>query len=640
MVEIVDPEQKVALGGSVVDSQAVTEDALASHADGSDYGVALPTTTGFQDGEPATTSAPPVSGSPDTQWESEGTRKTRQIGLIVAVSLISLLVCLAGFGWFVSSWSGQQQADNSVPGNSETNQNTVPSDLDTQPTLDSSDPENRFDHESGSANQPESSDETGSSGQPKGSEDQVENPAAESVSATENPQPEMRANPSVNPETRIPSDLIPVSPLESAAPTTDASQPGPDAAINPADTNEDATETSGMQELPPGLQQYTRFLLEEGPVEKPNLDAPPSMDDIELDSASKELDTPFMPVRPKVINLDADLAIQLAVDSKGYALPDLALIISQITGVPIQIDWVSFDLANLDLTTLLPPPKGWQPAKEILKSVCDQIGAEIRPEENLLTITLSDITFNKTLKLIGDLSDFGNDKISAAQVLSSFLESDPTDPEFLSSLNSRKEQQVALIAIEALRMMRGIPSKVPSEKMHRWAWPSDGKNRGWLSQIEGTSFPQADSPMSMAEFLRRISKQNQVQSLINWYDFSARNIYPDKRFLPHSAATSAETLQEVLEPLGLQARQVDANHWWFGRESTYDRLPAIIWTAPMTSNRETFVNQITNLVNQGANSGVFRLEVDPLSNRVLMVLPRYVAHQLPKLLNSSPEQTK
>ena len=100
--------------------------------------------------------------------------------------------------------------------------------------------------------------------------------------------------------------------------------------------------------------------------------------------------------------------------------------------------------------------------------------------------------------------------------------------------------------------------------------------------------------------------------------------------IPHIEADAGTTLQGVLEPLGLQVRQVDAHHWWLGRESTYDRLPAIVWTPPLGDLRDRFVNELANVMS-GANRDAFRVTIDPQSDRAMMLLPRFVVRQLSKL---------
>ena len=63
------------------------------------------------------------------------------------------------------------------------------------------------------------------------------------------------------------------------------------------------------------------------------------MEQVKLDEAAVEEDEDLLiQVVPKELDLRADLAIKLALASDGYPASDLMLLISQVTGVPIQMD--------------------------------------------------------------------------------------------------------------------------------------------------------------------------------------------------------------------------------------------------------------------------------------------------------------
>ena len=73
------------------------------------------------------------------------------------------------------------------------------------------------------------------------------------------------------------------------------------------------------------------------------------MEQIKLDEAAVEEDEDLLiQVVPKELDLRADLAIKLALASDGYHAI-INLLISQVTGVPIQMDWPSYDLAGADM---------------------------------------------------------------------------------------------------------------------------------------------------------------------------------------------------------------------------------------------------------------------------------------------------
>jgi hypothetical protein len=89
----------------------------------------------------------------------------------------------------------------------------------------------------------------------------------------------------------------------------------------------------------------------------------------------------------------------------------------------------------------------------------------------------------------------------------------------------------------------------------------------------------------------------------------------------------------MLSDFRLQVRQVDDQHWWVGSEATYDRLPVVLWTSPLGETRGTFTRQITSIMS-GASRDAFRMAMDGESDRALLLLPRYIVRQLPRIAAS------
>ncbi|MFG0261064.1 MAG: hypothetical protein ACF788_01550, partial [Novipirellula sp. JB048] len=67
-----------------------------------------------------------------------------------------------------------------------------------------------------------------------------------------------------------------------------------------------------------------------------------------------------------------------------------------------------------------------------------------------------------------------------------------------------------------------------------------------------------------------------------------------------------------------------------GTEATYDRLQVVVWSAPLGDQRGPFIEQMNHLM-AGQSKEVFRIAYDPISDRTMMLLPRYIVRQLPKI---------
>lgn len=177
--------------------------------------------------------------------------------------------------------------------------------------------------------------------------------------------------------------------------------------------------------------------------------------------------------------------------------------------------------------------------------------------------------------------------------------------------------------------MRGIDAKVPDAALRHWAGPAD-QSVEWPVVTGGQAGPQPDSPIAIASLFRRTARLNQSTCIVNWYDAISRGAAPELTMIPHMKEDAASTLQHALEPFELQVRQVDQGHWWVGSAPTYDRLTAVVWTQPLGDSKDTFLQRIENIM-QGASPDVYRIAYDQASDRVLLLLPRFIVRQLPKI---------
>ncbi|MGI9470070.1 MAG: hypothetical protein ACR2NZ_00970 [Rubripirellula sp.] len=639
MVQVDRPVGQVEVGRSSVDSQAITEEAItAGESAGFEPSVEA---QGFSGADTIATDEPDsLPGAVPPDWQSDKTRRSRQIALVVALSASGLLLACAVFGWFVHSWGTEdvQSAPMEVAEDSAVEPENSVADVtsgDSPATQDPS-PDNvaSLEPESDPAEPLMEADPS-----LPGTEDPSPTPGDVASVADTGPS-NVEASPQEPESPAIPNDLFPQSVLEplssnpmdalnSAAqaaegqPSQVDSVDGNPTAVAADEVDEADEAVGGMQDLPPELEKYTRFLLGDVAQKAPTLDAPPMMEDIKVDDAAEEKDNAPVPLRRKTLNLKADLAIRLALASDGYPMSDLVLLIGQVSGVPIQMDWVSFDLAGIDVATRVPTQKAWRTAKEILDDAATTLGAEFREEESLLVLTLTDQTFNEAVENITNLDDFGAGKDSAREALKLFLAgADDGDV--------RQAKQLEALATEALRRMRQIQPKMADDRMRRWACVSNDSGAEWSALSGGDAGPQIDSPIAIAGFLRRTARLNQATCLFNWYDANRRGAVPERLVLPHAGPDAAITLERLLTSFGLQARQTDTGHWWVGTEATYDRLPIVVWTPPLGDSRELFVQRIQKIM-AGAPGDVFRLTFDTESDRALMLLPRYIVRQLPTI---------
>ncbi len=501
MVQIERPGNQVAVGASNVDSQAITEDAIdAPHEPEIADTDTSSSFSGTDSIAPSSDEQPGLASPLPPAFQSERTHRSRQIALVVAVSVSGLLAAVLFFSWFVRNWREQSPT---VKIDSSDNPAASPLSVDTTAVEPTQDP-----------TQPAQSSETDpiDSETAAGDRDSTVAIAPETAPVDRPPAAET-----------IPTDLLPSSPIVANPIVETADQ-------DPADG------VGRLMELPPGLAEFTEILPQGGPIDlRPTREAPPALDEIDINAAAQEdLDPLLVGNPPAKINVKADLAIQMALDSDGYRLTDLALLFGQLTGVPIEIDWVSFDLAGIDIHERVQTPKTkLVPAKDLLDAIAASLGAEIQDHELYVVLTPSDATFDARLAELTTLDDFGQERDSAVRVLNQFLQGrDVTPAATLQVGPSREDKQFAILAVESLRRMRQLEPKLSDDLIRHWAQTAQNQTVDWPLLTGGASEPQRSMPISVAGLIRHTTRLNDSSCVVHWPDAIRRHLSPTQVQLP------------------------------------------------------------------------------------------------------------
>ncbi len=631
---------QVAIGESSVDSEAITEDAIApagfGRSDAPENAIQPIDPSGRQPfaGPPPTHQDRARTIPPEQGWQSERTQRSRQIALVAALSLTGLLISATVFGWFVSVWRAPATTSNAALSETDSTAERNGSG-DSSSTIGVDGPQPIGDDDPALASvpkRPAANQQAVSDQDPTFGENTKFNENTKPVN--QNPDDDSNTTPDLATENQtvssspVPEGFLPTSPLD-AGPET------PSVQIESPVTGEDRSaeaEAGGMQELPPELAKYTEILLPEGSPQKTNLQAPPTIDEIELDAAASDDEFELLQVRPRALNLRSDLSIRMAMASAGYPLADFLLLSGQVTTVPLEIDWLSFDLVEIDPATPVAVPTGWKTARQVIDSIAESQQAQWKEEETLLVLTPTDESFAAVVSKVSDLKDFGPESESGVRTLMTFL--DPSADQQASKLqigDSRPQQQLAALAIESLRRMRGIAPTISDQHIRRWA-SDEWTSLDWPLLTGGTVGPQRDAPISIGEFLRDLARRNGVVCMVNWYDLNRRGLGPETLLLPRREADAAKTFDGAFSRWSIQIRKVDAKHWWVGSQATYDNLPVVAWTSELADQRDTTSDRIQVIIAANPDDDL-RAAYDPVSDRALLKVPRYIARQLPKILN-------
>ncbi|TWT73130.1 hypothetical protein CA85_15970 [Allorhodopirellula solitaria] len=637
------PHPPMVVGSDAVDSQEITQGDLFSEEEIDPGHGSRQANGGFATPEPPvapgasrpefTVDSPPAhdSGvSEDWQgtanWTSEPTRKFRQRLLIAIATAGTLLIVAVFVMWLISDSPPDQTLAPTVAENTPAAQNPNPEALATEPDrVAESEPvpdmSESDSNDSGNVSSPQSEP-----AEPIDSEVEDETaPASEQVPAGGSPE--------------IPSDLLPVDVLGG-----DRSDPADRPARNgdsvvSGQTDEPAADP--LTDLPPELASFVDLLNLPGdapdapPVRTPEV---PVADLIIDQAADAMLDPMLLATPPPEVNIDNALKLRVAVQSDGYPLAGMVLVFSELTQVPIQLDWFTFDLMGISMSQKVrDATPGWKPVGTLMDAIASDSGVVFEQEEARLFLTASPEDARESLRAVLATDDFGSEQESAESLAERFA-SNPL-------WNEREQLNLKALATDCLRLARGLPSKLPEPALAHWTVRAEGlllKKDSDSDQPErlaeqwpllegGKSGSQLDTAITLAGLLRRTSRLNGATCVVNWDDARQRRLTPGQLVLPYADQPAGEMLAETLAPLGLQTRMADPSHWWVGTAATYDRMPLLVIGDELGPQRDQILQRIRDAA-EHADTLIF-IEHDPVSDRYLAMLPRFLYRQLPAILH-------
>ncbi|MCS7471125.1 hypothetical protein NZK35_31090 [Stieleria sp. ICT_E10.1] len=644
----------IAVGTHLVDSDALTEDSI-SQADGPDSEAppVLPA-GGFAEPPPVVSSDPTRSQpSPDTaasaeptasqpvapppDWHSQKNARSRRIAMLVAVVLASVVSASVLFAVIRRSRSGSAQTQTPDAAVAEAEAEVEAEASPPQPTPDPA----------------PSADDT-DAGRIDGEAVVDATAEASAVSVDDEPPAHSRDgasklapvdNPPSNENAGPPSDLLTDSPLLSASPL-DGMTPLPTAPLQTpplGDAPDPTDETGTLTELPKELQGLLNGL---GGIGRPQFTetqpAPETIDEIQLDRAT-EVDVDLeVALDPRdEANMRQALGLTVAMqtsDPNGYPLNDLMLLLSQLSGVPIEVEWVSFDIVGIPINSRVPLPKGWPTVEDILTAVCVATDCTFDKKARTITLRPTDEKFNQAVAELLDLSDLAPESDSAVSVARALLGQTEGDPSRVTIPTEGGPAQLAVFVCEAIRRARGATGKLPDAIFARWGGTYEDQVNAWPKLQAGVSGSPRIQAATVAALVRQIAKLNGATCYVNWQDAARRDLKPTDKRMPRTGegVSAADAMKQLLEPEDMLARVVDAEHWWIGSDASLDRFPVVIWFDDDAAAEET--QQRVGMVLQGAavNEQIIgAVAVDPKSQKCVAVLPRFLLRQLPRMLDNA-----
>lgn len=641
-------EPAMALGNQVVDSGALTEDSISKPEIPDAAMLATSPPGGFAEPPPVFTPDPggesgenrlpddPAMGdqgaAPPPGWHSQKTAKSRKIAMTVAVVLASVISASILFSVFVRGRSGgiAKEDQNSVAPDADPLKVALEGDTDDQV------PEDPMMEDTSTAPEPNDASQSPAAIESDVDVDLVDVDDPTKVVVPENAPP--ATDPLVPPDDLFSNNpLLPANPLEGLMPLDDAPLNNGDSATPDAPT---------MKELPKALDDL--FIGLKG-FDRPQFNnaapAPKTIDEIQLDRAAKpDVDMEVAIDQPDPVNMIQALGLPTAMqaaDPDGYPMNDLLLVLSQLSGVPVEVEWVSFEIVGfpIERRVKLPNPKDWPTIEDALTTICEANGATFDTNQQSITIRPTDPRLNQAVQSMLDFGDLPGDSASAVSLARLLLGQTDGDPSSVATSEDLASNQLSVLVCEAIRRIRGVPGKLSDESFARWGGRFQDQVTAWPELDSGVSGAPRIQPASFVSLVRQIAKLNGATCYINWDDGAKKDLQPTEKLLPRTGegVSAAVALRQILQPAGLHVRVVDPRHWWIGSQASFDRFPVVVWFAE--SENGTSVAKQLELILRGVaiNDNIIgTVAVDPATQTCVAILPRYLMRQLPRLLEESP----
>jgi len=648
-----DGGRRLAVGNaSGIDSEALTQSSITDPGDL----VAPPIAAGtaFQseqlpdNGNAASTTADlPVD--PSTVWQSRSSRRTSQIAMVVMLAVFGLVAATVGFIQFARSFTRTVADGNTVEQN----------DFDPEPQS------------------PELTETLPEASVPPAAPLDTQTPQVDS------PDPELIETDADPAMVSGDADLQPGPPI--AAPA--AVMPAP-AAVGPAVVAPPIADdgSAAMDNLPAGLRKFVP-LLDASTVDNgvPQIFAtPPTIDSVQLDAAAEIETEETLTVKRASIDVPKLLSMRFAIDNRGGTLSELMLLVSQLTGVPIELELISLDLAGVSANQPLQTPSGWMSMDEWLQQSLANAGLAMEIGDSVVLVHAS---AQRLLEASGHallLDDFGDDAERIATWLKPIVipiagpaadlpvpdnaEEDPrpaadADANPPGKVNDNDQTKTvepwsydtterrlivpddrylivqSICAAETMRLMSGKPSKLPRQQTARWIgrWTTAKQPTADLSTItdwpvvtDGPVGTQLDSPRTIAGLLRRVATENRAAVAVVWHDAMRHQVFPTDLAMPLSdGLTAGAYIDELIGEAGLQARNTGNAVWWVGSEGLYDRYEVITWMAIPAGTGPAIAQRLA--VTLGVPDPA-QLPIAWDQSTLMVRAPRYIARQLQRFI--------
>lgn len=640
---------RLAVGDPAVDSEAVTRTGIQPQIGET---AASPPRTGLwenpPDGLSPTTESPDSTpDAPPVSWQSEGAARVRQIGAIVLLAAVGLISAAAIFGFVVQRWYTTR----------------------TSPDVASAEPSKSGVSATGEAPAPAPPDPASGANAAEGAN------TVESAKTAESDAPAQRDPPSAEPDQSESDaggdeggDADESMGEEAAAADRAAEEPAPaeiDDAVPggavgglfpevSAGQGESEAAAAEATELPPELQQYMPLIdfANAGDLGKGNeLPPPATREELRIDAPEEVVPESEYPLPAEPVDVRMRMKVRmLGIDVVDRPLDQVVRVLSQVSGVPIALDLVSLDVAGIAPDSPLRFKTANQTVGAVLSRAVNEAGCRLTlGDGGIVYVSANEEKLAEVLDHALLRDDVDEAAISAADLRRLVgevdaqvkVEVDPQRNAWKIEGPSAARVRGALV-IEALRMARQLPARIPRERTARWLCAVMGGEGGaspvsevdWRPVADEAVNVNFDQPRAVEMILGELAREQDAAAVVDWPSAWSHGLTPEATALPWLRNRRApQVVGEMLEPYGLEAFVAGQGVWWVGTREAYERME-LVAVLPIENLTAAEALQRVAVASSEESPENVAAYVDEVSGRLIVRLPRYLVRQLPAVLSA------
>ncbi len=406
-----------------------------------------------------------------------------------------------------------------------------------------------------------------------------------------------------------------------------------------------------MLDLPPELRQFIPLLNDEAPPLSPemSLPAPLTADELRLQlNLPPPPDERLHPSPAEVVAVRSRLEKPLfGLQTDQGNLASLLATMEQLAGVPIWMDQATLDLGEVDIMRPLQVRVTSKTIGDTIREIAVAAGCEaVEAPTGFVCVRLSDKEILRRIEPALKFDDLQDEAVWVADYIRRIAGEVNEAGELQSHLTVNAEQRKieveevergaegwrAAMALETLRMARGMPQRLPARVTSRWM--ASGAPPLPRSPEDTEHALKASYALPLSQWMMMLGQAQKRVVVFDWPSMWQHGLVPTKTFLPWTeGVTQQRVIEQLLSPYDLRVYEDGAGVWWVGSETAYQNrgvFLAVPLGGELAQRGDALLPSLTQIFK--CDEANLPAVLEPQKGVLLTRMPRGMAEALGELL--------